>query len=194
MSLRDRPPYHPHAWCWRVLQLQHRFLGRLKCPRRRNVSGWCWHRWHPAKIFLRQCSNLIGFDVPDYHQRCVVRRVPTLPPVMHIARCCLAQISDRPDWRMPIRMLAKDDRQPSLRQIAVGLVEIHPTLLLDHLAFSCKPRAIHCQESHPLRFQPEGQLQLLSGQSFVIAGLIERRVSIAVPAHAFDQVHVIRRP
>ncbi len=79
-------------------------------------------------------------------------------------------------------------------QTAIGRIQPEPPLLFHHFPFRVKSRLVNLEETHPFRFEPQYQFQLVCRHRLYVYGLVEGRVTVARAADAPNVIKMVRRP
>ena len=143
-------------------------LDQLACRRRLKVAGDGEHR--------------------------VVRRVVGREKLRDIVEAGGGEVFHGADERMMKRVFArKAQRGQFLHPRAVRLIVHRPPALVHHdFALRVELLLRHCgkQLAHPIRFEPQRELELIRGDRFEVVGALEPRRSIQRSAGPLDQLEM----
>ena len=129
-------------------------------------------------------------------QHRVVGRVPGAEEAGHILQAGRVEVRHRADGRVVVRMVGREHRGHQLLvERAVGPVVVALALLvLDHF-----PLVVQVllgqrveQRGHPVRLQPQAQVQLVRRQRLEVVGAVEERGRVVDATGALDDGHVLR--
>ena len=147
-----------------------------------------------AEVLLDPRERLLRVDVADDRQHRVVRRVVRAEERARVVQRRRVQIGHGADGRVVVRVaLGVDQRGHPLERGAVGHVVVAlPALVLDHVTLVLQRLLVERgqQRAHPVRLQPERQLQLVRGHGLEVVGALEARRPVEGAAGALDQLEV----
>ncbi len=147
-----------------------------------------------AEVLLDPGERLLRVDVADDRQDRVVGRVVGAEERARVLQRRRVQVGHRADGRVVVRVaLGVGQRGQPLEGGAVGHVVVAlPALVLDHVTLVVQRLLVERgqQRAHPVRLQPERQLQLVGGHGLEVVGALEARRAVERAAGALDQLEV----
>ncbi len=129
-------------------------------------------RRNGTKPPLGQCFDLVCGDVPRHDQHGIVWPVVLEKERFHVIERGVGDVADVFANSGPLVGVCLIGERPQFEpDIAVGLVQVALVKLLDHyFLLHSQHLRIERQTQHPIRFEPEGRLQIGRGQGDVIIG------------------------
>ncbi len=149
-------------------------------------------------------ESLHGLDdgrlvhVAGHGQDRVVRPVPGPEERGHVIEAGRVQVLHRADRRVVVGMLRREDRRHELlveravRPVVVALA----LLVLDHLALVVEVLLVERveQRRHPVRLEPEADLDLVRRHRLEVVGAVEVGARVVDPAGPLHDGHVLGLP
>ena len=142
---------------------------------------------HAAQVLLHQLGRLLGVEVPDDHQRRVVRDVVGAEEITHVLDRRRLEILHAADGRVLVgmdreRLVVDDFVQPP-----VGLIlDAHAPLFLDHFALGLEHLLVDAQRGQAIGFEPEHERQVLRRERLPEDRRVFVRIGVALAADARD--------
>jgi len=148
-----------------------------------------------TEVVGRLVEGLARFHVPDERQDGVVGGVPRPEERVRVLQGRRIEVGHRPDDGVPVRVLGwEPEPHEVVDGVAVGRVVVAlPLLLLDDLALGVEVLLGEGREQvpHPVRLEPQGQVEHAGGDCLEVVRAVEPGGGVARAAGGLDAVEVL---
>ena len=148
-----------------------------------------------AEVALHELQRRLRIDVPADHERGVVRAVPAAEEARDVLEGRGLDVGHRADGRPGVGMPRRVQRfQERLVHEPVGTVLVAlPALVHDHVALVVELRLRHRreQEAHPIRFEPQRELQVVGRHGLVVVRPVLVRRAVQGSPRFLEQAEVV---